>query len=101
MSFHVIVQLKERTLFINGLKSTDTIADLVQKVVDKEGLDQDTMTLIFRAKQLSDTSKQLKDVGIKARSNLFAAFKVHGERNQDIENFIKLVCFLVKMFVAQ
>ena len=100
MSFSVHIQIAAhgaRTVAINGLKSTDTIADLVQKLVDKEGLDQDKLDcLMYRGKPLSNTSKQLKDVGIKSRSFLFVAFKVQGggAYDQDIENFINLVCFL-------
>lgn len=66
---------------INGLNPTDTLSVLIQKLKDKEGIDDDKeIIILFRGKQLSGTSltKPLNSLGIKARSNLSVAFKVLG-----------------------
>lgn len=81
----VIMGVKKAS--INKLKPTDTIAYLIQRLVEKEGLDEREITsLIFRGNQLTDTNKQLQDVGIKARSQLMLSFRVNGGMAQDPGN---------------
>ena len=59
------------------VESSDTIADLKRKILDKEGVGIDEQRLIFQAKQLED-NMTLRECEITAESTLHLVLRLRG-----------------------
>ena len=64
------------TLEVSG---TDTIANIKQKINDKEGIPLGQQRLVYDDKQLEDDEKTLDDCGIKREATIYIVLK-------DVEN---------------
>ena len=57
------------------VSGTDTIANVKQKVSDKEGIPPGQQRLVYEDKQLEDDEKTLDDYGIKRETTLYIVLK--------------------------
>ena len=66
------------TLEVSG---TDTIANIKEKITDKEGIPGGQQRLVYDEKQLEDDEKTLDDCGIRREATIYIVLKIPGGNN--------------------
>lgn len=72
-----IKNIQDKTVLLH-MKETDTVGELKKKVYDKTSIPEIEQRLFYRAKQLNDNSKTLKDYDISNNSTMHLLLRLNG-----------------------
>ncbi|PNX69876.1 viral ubiquitin [Trifolium pratense] len=74
----ILIKMLDGRGFPLRVKSSDTVVDLKQQILDKDGIRCDAQRLIFSGKQLQD-DRTLADYNIKENVTIHLVFRMIGD----------------------